>query len=208
MPDLNYSHALGTAKRTMNSWKFRCLTPIGKITVIKSLILSKFTHLFSTLPASEGILNDINKMLFNYLLDRKPDKIKIEQICSTYLLGLKMTNIFNFEKSMKMKWLKIAIMDIGKHWLSLLLQDVDLKKLASVGIEYCESLVYKLKPFWKAVFMYYNDYIQHLTFKTAEDILTSSIWYNTKFGTKKYTSLIGTKMVYRLLKTLQILRVN
>ena len=42
MPDLNYSQALGRAKRTLNSWKFRCLTPIGKITVIKSLILFKF----------------------------------------------------------------------------------------------------------------------------------------------------------------------
>ena len=51
MPDLNYSQALGRAKQTLNSWKFRCLTPIGKITVIKSLILSKFTHLFGTLPA-------------------------------------------------------------------------------------------------------------------------------------------------------------
>ena len=96
-----------------------------------------------------------------------------------------MTNIFNFEKSIKMKWLKIAITDICKHWLSLLLQDIDLKKLASVGSEYCESLLYKLNPFWKAVFMYYKDYVQHLTFKTPEDILTSSIWYNTKFGTEK-----------------------
>ena len=96
-----------------------------------------------------------------------------------------MTNIFNFEKSIKIKWLKIAITDICKHWLSLLLQDIDLKKLASVGSEYCESLLYKLNPFWKAVFMYYKDYVQHLTFKTPEDILTSSIWYNTKFGTEK-----------------------
>ena len=92
-----------------------------------------------------------------------------------------MTNIFNFEKSMKMKWLKTAITDIGKHWLCLLLQDVDIKKLASVGSQYCESLVYKLNPFWKAVFIYFKDYVQNLTFKTAEDILTSSIWYNPKF---------------------------
>ena len=112
-----------------------------------------------------------------------------------------MTNIFSFEKSMKMKWLKIAITGIGKHWLSFLLQDVDLKKLASFGSEYCESVLYKLNPFWRAVFMYYKDYVQHLTFKTAEDILTSSIWYNTKFGTKKYSSLIGTKIVYTLLET-------
>ena len=48
-----------------------------------------------------------------------------------------MTNISNFEKSIKMKWLKIATTDIGKHWLSLLLQDVELKKTVSVSSEYC-----------------------------------------------------------------------
>ena len=91
-----------------------------------------------------------------------------------------MTNIFNFEKSMK-----IAIKDIVKHRLSLLLQDVGLKKFSSAGSEYCESLLYKLNPFWKADFMYYKDYVQHLTFKIAVNILTSSILYDTKFGTEK-----------------------
>ena len=128
MPVLNYAQALERVKQKLNFWKLSCLTPIGKITVIKSLIFLKFTLLFTTLPASEGILDDINKMFFNYLWDIKPDKTNREQICSTYLLGgLKITNSFNFEKSMKMKWLKTAITDIGKHWLSLLLQDVDLK---------------------------------------------------------------------------------
>ena len=36
MPDLNYSQASDSTKQMLNSWKFRCLTPIGKITVIKS----------------------------------------------------------------------------------------------------------------------------------------------------------------------------
>ena len=80
MPDLNYSQALGRAQKILNSWKFWCLTPVGKITVMKSLILSKFAHWSGTLPASEGIQNAFQK----YLSDGKPDKIKREQICSTY----------------------------------------------------------------------------------------------------------------------------
>ena len=52
MPGLNYGQALVKVKYTLKSWEFRCLTPIGKITVIKSLMLSKFTHLFTTLPGA------------------------------------------------------------------------------------------------------------------------------------------------------------
>ena len=34
----------------LKSWAFRQLTPIGKITVIKSLAIPKLVHLFQTLP--------------------------------------------------------------------------------------------------------------------------------------------------------------
>ena len=46
IPQMNYTKALDKARKTMKNWNTRLLTPIGRITVIKSLLLSKFTHLF------------------------------------------------------------------------------------------------------------------------------------------------------------------
>ena len=157
MPDLNYGQALKQDKYTLKSWEFRCLSPIGKITVIKSLILSKFTHLFTTLPITDGILNNLNRLLFNFIWDGKPDKINRDQMCGTYLSGgLKMTYIFSFEKSVKIKWLKAGILEKDKDWLSLFMQEVDVSKISSVGSEYCEFILYKLNPFWKVVFTLFN----------------------------------------------------
>ena len=65
------------------------------------------------------------------------------------------------------------------------MQDIDVNKISSVGSEYCESILYKLNPFWKVVFTYYKDYVQHLKFQTAQDILSSCIWYNRQIGTEK-----------------------
>ena len=75
LPILNYQNAISKAKKIINSWKYRYLTPLGKITVIKTLILSVFTHLFMAIPTPIGILNEINKLLFNFVWDGKPDKI-------------------------------------------------------------------------------------------------------------------------------------
>ena len=42
----NYCKCIEDIKNTINHWKRRYLTPMGKITVIKTFIISKFTHLF------------------------------------------------------------------------------------------------------------------------------------------------------------------
>ena len=60
LPSLNYQNGLGKAKKTINTWNLRHLTPIGKITVIKTLILSIFTHLFIAIPTPAEILDEIN----------------------------------------------------------------------------------------------------------------------------------------------------
>ena len=37
IPHINYDKALAKAKKVINSWKYRNMTPISKITVIKKL---------------------------------------------------------------------------------------------------------------------------------------------------------------------------
>ena len=53
------------------------------------------------------------------------------------------------------------------------MQKVDVNKISSVGSEYCEFILFILNPFWKVVFTYYKEYVQHLKFKNGQDILTS-----------------------------------
>jgi len=46
LSELNFSEKFTKANNVINQWKKRKLTPIGRITVIKSLILPLFTHCF------------------------------------------------------------------------------------------------------------------------------------------------------------------
>ena len=46
---INFENKLNEMRKVLNAWSGRNLTPFGKITVIKSLVLSKITHLLLNL---------------------------------------------------------------------------------------------------------------------------------------------------------------
>ena len=50
MVERNYKDKLKKLDNLMTMWTRRNLTPIGRITVLKSLILPKLNHLFSSIP--------------------------------------------------------------------------------------------------------------------------------------------------------------
>ena len=186
MPDLNYENAIMKAKQIINSWRYRYLTPLGKITIIKTLILSKFTHLFMTLPTPVDVLNRINGLLFSFLWDGKPDKINRKLMCNSRTMGgLNMVNVHNFEKSLKLKWIKLIFTDDKKDWRNVLFNTSKLnaKYLSVLGSQWCLSVLPDLNPFWKMVFSYYVEFCQQLEAKSIEDILSTSLWLNKPVGT-------------------------
>ena len=56
IPELNFNIAMNKAKKPLNRWDSRYLTPIGRITVIKTMVLSKFNHLFMSIVTPPKIL--------------------------------------------------------------------------------------------------------------------------------------------------------
>ena len=62
--------------RMINAWSKRKLTLPGKITLIKSLMLAKFTHLFLALPNLPGELIEILDITFyKFLWNNGPDRV-------------------------------------------------------------------------------------------------------------------------------------
>ena len=158
MPELNYKKVILRVKQTLNSWRHRYLTPIGKITVIKTLILSKFTHLFISVSTPPHLINTINKLLFSYIWDGKPDKINRQQICKNISDGgLAMIHVCNFERSLKIRWVKHIISGRNCAWLTLLNHEIkDLNKLALLGGDWLNHRISNLNPFWNSIFIFYG----------------------------------------------------
>ena len=85
---------------------------MGRITVIKSLALSKLVYLFLCLPnPTLPVPKDINHLFYKFIWQDKPDKIKRDTLQQPFIIGggLGMVNIEQFLKSLKLTWLRRTI---------------------------------------------------------------------------------------------------
>ena len=73
VPSINYEGKLLEIQKLLNAWSKRHLTPLGKIAVIKSLVVSKITYLtMNILDPTEGFIQELEKCyLIFYGMARK-----------------------------------------------------------------------------------------------------------------------------------------
>ena len=152
MIDINFKDKIKVLENKIKLWKRRFLSPLGKITVIKSLLIPLLTHLFISLPNPDAtIITQINKIFFDFLWDG-PAKIKKTVVVKNYSEGgLKMINLSAFVDSLKLTWLRRLLRDNGK-WQLLTQNKFDLNKLITCGEHFCEGTITTLlNKFWKDV---------------------------------------------------------
>ena len=96
--ELNLDKKLVLLENDIAQWKRRHITPIGKITVIKSLLIAKLVHIFMALPnPSNKYIKRIEAILYNFLWNNKPDRIKRTKIVQSYEFdGLQMIDLASF----------------------------------------------------------------------------------------------------------------
>ena len=97
-----YNDKLKKVKTILGCWKLRRLGLLGKITVLKSLVASQLTYIFSPLQSNNKVIKEINGIFYNFLWNDKGDKIKRNVMINDYPEGgLKMIDITSFNRSLK-----------------------------------------------------------------------------------------------------------
>ncbi len=120
MMDLNFKPKLLKLQNSINHWKRRLLTPLGRITVIKTLLIPTLNHLFIAVPNPNGkVMKQINDMLYEFLW-QGPARIKSSVVTKCYLEGgIRMTNLSAMINSLKLSWIRRMVINEGK-WLDIL----------------------------------------------------------------------------------------
>jgi len=104
---LNWATKIELCKQLINNWKARNLTYFGKVTVIKSIILSKLTYLLQSVSVKKEQLTELNTILYNFLWSGKSEKIKRSTLIgSKWDSGINMVDVLSFAKNLKLKWIK------------------------------------------------------------------------------------------------------
>ena len=92
----------------LKQWHHRKLTLKGKITVIKNYALPKLIYVLFSLPnPPQQTIKRIEKIMYNFLWDGKPETIKRDILTENYDKGgLKLIDINMFINSLKISWIK------------------------------------------------------------------------------------------------------
>ena len=182
---LNYEPVKAKMKSLLDIWSKRKLSLAGKICVLKTLILSQIIYCLTVLPTpSEEYLSEINTMMFRFIANNKPEKLKRETLIGDYKEGgFKMTDIYSQESAIKACWMKRLANNAGV-WRELMLEKiqlVDYRYLLRSNIAY-EDLPFKLPAtsiwasIWKAwCRTNYKQEILHL-----DEILNQTLWFNSQ----------------------------
>ena len=159
MVDLNFKKKIIDVSKVLKSWHHRKLTLRGKITVIKTLALPKLIHLLTSLPnMNVSMVNDLNRLFYNFIWDNKPDKVRRNTLVRDIPHGgLKMVHIQSFMAYLKVGWLKRFFENSEGYWQNVLLsvlKDYGGDRAFRLEKEKLAEVAAKLKnPFWKDVFL-------------------------------------------------------
>lgn len=182
--DDNFVVKIEEIRLLLNTWSKRIITPIGKITVIKSLALAKLNHLIISLPnPSINIVKRIQKMFFNFLWNNGPDKIKRVTITQNYDKGgLRMVDLSNFITALKNNWLKKVISKQTKYLVLVNAICPIIASFHTFGSEYVKNKLPNItNPFWKNVFESYLLLYPKFTVKDWDCFKSLPLWHNSYF---------------------------
>ena len=118
IPNLNYRKIIDELPKRFNTWKKRYTTPLGRITILKTLILPKFIHLFTVLPKpNPNQIKQINSMFYKFIWNDKPEKIKRAIVnMPSKKGGLKMIDLEKFINALQLTWIKRYFSDKTSQW--------------------------------------------------------------------------------------------
>ena len=132
--NVNFSEKLEKVQNVLSCWKYRRLSLLGKITVLKDLIASQLVYILSPFPTNHRTLEESNSIFYDFLWDGKGDKIKRDIMISDYENGgLKMIDIKSFNKALKSTWIE-KYLDKGNHGNWKLFFDLELKEYGGSDI--------------------------------------------------------------------------
>ena len=181
--DINYNTKFEEIEKEMKSWAKRILTPLGRLTVLKTLLVSKLNHLIIALPnPSRETISKLNKLFFEFIWKSSTDKIKRDVIIQDFDQGgLRMINIEKYILALKLGWIRRLVKCDSKYKTLFESLHGNVEILLKKGDTYIEEIKNICSnKFWSDVLDAWYNFIKLLSPKTKEDIMGINLWNNSK----------------------------
>jgi len=181
--ETNYNEAKEKMKNSLVNWSKRKMSLAGKICVIKSMITSQLMYCVNNLTSPKtDYWKEIENLLYRFINDDKPDKIKRSTLIGPYESGgYRMVDIRSQNKAMKLNWAIRLVQNEGV-WKSEVLKKIPVDinyflrcniKFKDLPFEYTEGSLWR--EFWSE--WCNQNFVNEIN--DLEGILNQNIWFNS-----------------------------
>ena len=116
LKEKNFIERLDSIKNLINIWSSRGLSLHGKVTIIKSFLISKFVYVCSILPTPKEVVRELNRLLFKFLWNGVDKVTRVSAINDYERGGLKMIDVDCIIRSLRLGWLQRVFNDSSATW--------------------------------------------------------------------------------------------
>ena len=166
---LNFRQILKDMKKSINIWKWRGLSLLGKMQIVKTFAVPKIMYRASVTPLSKELIKEANSIIYGFIWNGT-DKVKRHALISDIKNGgLRMLDIESLIKAKKVMFLKKFLQDYPSSWKTIFG-----KILSPVGghfLLYCNFDTAKLKTSLPAYYKECLDAWSELNRKTPSSFL-------------------------------------
>ena len=179
--EINMEIKIDEISRIIRIWTPRFLTPIGKMTIIKSLLTSKFVHILLSLPSPKiETFTKVDKIYQSFLWGVKPPKFRKEILQNPVEYGgLSYPFLIDFDKSLKITWLRRIIKE--KDVWSIFPNFLNIHKIFLFGDSYFDTIIKRCKNFfWTDVIYACKSLYDKMWTPNISRNIDMPIWYNSR----------------------------
>ena len=180
--NLNFEEKINNLEKTLNGWKRRKLTLLGRINIVKTLGLSKLIYNASVISIPKHFVKEIDKISFNFIWEGKPAKVKRSTIIREKKRGgLKMLDFEIMDKALKVAWIERLKTHPSASW----------KIIPELGVKQYGGLTFLIKcqydirmlsldnlpNFYHTLLAYLQD-LNAITMADVDNVPDKIIWIN------------------------------
>ena len=182
MIEKNYNERIDRLKSVLNKWKQRKLSLKGKITILWSIALPQLLYVCSTLYTPRWVIEETDKIMFNFLWTGKKSHVKKSSIIAEVSEGgLRMIHFESMVKAIKTNWIR-RLRDSNSPLITLV-SALSGFKLSTKDLVMCflnDSLLRRMKgEFYCQIFLYWNE-LHTPSIITPNMLYNQILWYNSE----------------------------
>jgi len=112
----NWMPKVKRIQASLEVWKTRNLTLIGKVVLLKTMALSQITYIASVMCCPDNIVKEIEKLMYNFIWSGR-ERVKRQTLIGGYNIGgIKMPDIRSYIEALQAVWIKKLINSKTETW--------------------------------------------------------------------------------------------